>query len=157
MYANDVSHAKIEIATHNAKVYQMGHKISFLNKDFLVLDKTKDFKDPIEVVFISPPWGGTSYSKDRIYNLENIKPRFKEIVRKALSLADNVVLFLPRNVDITQLSDLLLGYDSLYPVNTKECIVTIEALVYGGKSIRAILVFIGPMFKVLAFAMRVTL
>ena len=129
----------------------MDDKITFINKDFLVLDKVKDFSDPLDVVFVSPPWGGVTYSKDRVYNLEaNIKPNIREIIRKALSLADNLVLFLPRNVDITQLANILQEYDSLYSAGSShECIATIEALIYGGTNIRAVVVFIGPMFRVM--------
>lgn len=119
-----------------------------MNKDFLALDKVKDFGELVDLVFISPPWGGTSYSKDLVYDLDHIKPNFREILRKALLLANNVVLFLPRNTNLKQLEELLLSYDSLYS-DSNECFVIIEALIKGSANISALGVFIGPQFKVL--------
>ena len=140
---------KIKIATHNAQIYKAEENITFINKDYLLLDKAQDFLAPVDVVFVSPPWGGLTYSKDQVYNLELIKPNFREIVRKSLSLADNVVLFLPRNVNIQQLSDILLSFESIYAAPHQECIVTLEAIIYGGRNLSAVVAFIGPLFQVL--------
>ncbi len=149
VYANDIDANKIAIARHNSEIYKVDPSISFINKDFLLLDKAKDFLDPVDVVFISPPWGGTSYSKDQIYSLDMIKPNFREVVRKAISLADNVVLFLPRNTNVQQLTNILTSYESIFASNEhKETVVTVEALIYGGRNLRAIIVYIGPMFQV---------
>eukprot|EP00826_Nyctotherus_ovalis_P042780 TRINITY_DN4453_c0_g1_i2.p1 TRINITY_DN4453_c0_g1~~TRINITY_DN4453_c0_g1_i2.p1 ORF type:complete len:372 (-),score=113.57 TRINITY_DN4453_c0_g1_i2:461-1576(-) len=148
VYANDVAASRLDIALHNARIYRVEEKISFVNKDFLVLDKVKDFDELVDLVFISPPWGGISYSKDLVYDLNQIKPNFREILRKALLLANNVVLFLPRNTDLRQLEELLLSYDSLYS-DSNECFVTVEALIKGNANISALVVFIGPLFKVL--------
>lgn len=149
VYANDISQSKITIAQNNVKVYNAESKITFLNKNVLLLDKTKDLNENLDIIFISPPWGGVTYSKEKAYNLEHIKPKFEEILRKALSLADNVVMFLPRNIDITQLANFILKQESLFYASNHECIVTIEALIYGGKDTRAILLFVGPLFKVI--------
>ncbi len=137
------------MAGNNAQIYKANDKITFINKDFLKLDRKADFVVPPEVVFVSPPWGGVAYSKEEIYNLGSIKPNFVEIVSKSLELAENLVLFLPRNIDLEQLSSVLLQYNQLYPQsNNGECIATMEALVYGGKNIKALLVCVGPMFQV---------
>ena len=98
------------------------------------------------MVFVSPPWGGVGYCKDEVYDLASIKPSFEEIVKKCLELADNLVLFLPRNADLSQVANVLLKHDKLFANNGKECIVTIESLIYGGYNIKALLVLIGPMF-----------
>jgi len=135
------------MALNNAQIYSVHEKIQYLNKDFLKLDKEKDFLTPPEVVFVSPPWGGVNYSKDEIYDLGKIKPKFENIIEKCLSLANNLVLFLPRNADMGQLANIFLQYEKLFSYNrNKECIITLEALIYGGHNIKALLLLIGPMF-----------
>lgn len=148
VYGNDISAKKTAMAFNNASIYHVEDNIIFTNKDFLSLDKYTDFKTAIDVVFISPPWGGVSYAEDPVYNLDQIKPNLKECIRKAFVLADNVVLFLPRNTDIKQLQMILLEFEQLYLNESKECIVTVEALIKGKTKITAIVVFIGPLFKV---------
>jgi trimethylguanosine synthase len=132
---------------NNARIYYAEQRISFINKDFLLLDKSKDFEDLIDVVFISPPWGGITYSKELIYNLDQIVPNFRDTLRKALLLANNVVLFLPRNTDLKQLETIISSYDSVYS-SSNECFVSIEVLIKSNTNISALVVYIGPLFKV---------
>lgn len=139
------------MAENNAKIYGVYTIINYINNDFLKLDKTKDFKSNIDIVFISPPWGGLSYANEQIYDLQAIKPNFCDIFKKALSLADNIALFLPRNVNIKQLIDMLHSFDSLFLGQGKESFVRIEAIIYIGHlgcKIAAVLVLIGPLFQV---------
>ncbi len=136
------------MAKHNSAIYGASHSIQFVTKDFLLLDKAQDFSEDVEVVFVSPPWGGVLYAQRPVYDFGVMKPAFHEVLRKALSLSDNVVLFLPRNVSIEQLSKLLLDHESLYSHSHHECIVTLEALIYGGYNIKVIVAYIGPLFAV---------
>ena len=106
-------------------------------------------------MFINPPWGSVSYADEPVYNLDQIKPNLKESIRKAFVLADNVVLFLPRNTDIKQLQMMLLEFEQLYSNESKECIVTVEVLIKGKTKITAIVVFIGLLFKVFMFIINV--
>jgi len=132
---------------NNAQVYKVQDKIKFINKNFLDLDKQVDFTLPLSVVFVSPPWGGVSYSKVEVYNLNTIKPSFELIVKKSLELADNIVLFLPRSIDLNQLAKVLFQNLKLFNNRAKECFVTIEALIYREQYIKALLIHTGPMFE----------
>lgn len=64
---NDFDGNKSESCLHNAKIYGVDNKLQLLNKDFLQL-KTEDIQYPqncasrIDVVFMSPPWGGVGYN-----------------------------------------------------------------------------------------------
>ena len=136
------------MAKHNAAIYGATPRIHFVTKDFLLLDKAHDFSENVEVVFVSPPWGGVLYAQRQVYDLNVIKPAFSEVLRKALSLSDNVVLFLPRNVSIVQLADMLLEHESLFCHNHHESIVTLEAIIYGGYNIKVVVAYIGPLFQV---------
>ncbi len=101
------------------------------------------------MVFLSPPWGGVNYSKTQTFDLTCMTPSFNQILTKACELADNIILFLPRNVDIIQLQNLLMSYGSLFD-EKNECIISCISLIYNSKNIKAILLLIGPKFKVVA-------
>ncbi|XP_076282031.1 trimethylguanosine synthase 1 isoform X1 [Lasioglossum baleicum] len=102
--AIDVDPAKIELARNNARVYGVDDRIEFIVGDFLQLAP----KLVADVVFLSPPWGGPGYTKNEIFDLNDImKPiggiKIFEIAKR---IADHVAYFLPRNVDTMQLAML---------------------------------------------------
>lgn len=53
---------------------------------------------------MSPPWGGTGYNLLDRYTLDYIYPNFYAIMKSAMSVSKNIVIFLPRNTDIEELS-----------------------------------------------------
>lgn len=57
--AIDIDPKKIELARHNASVYNVEDRIEFIVGDFLEL--APSLKG--DVVFLSPPWGGPQYVK----------------------------------------------------------------------------------------------
>jgi hypothetical protein len=65
----------------------------------------------------------------------------------SLKISKNIILYLPRNIDIYQLQCLLMGISDLIN-NTGEIIATIVNLLYSKKNIKSVLVLIGPMFEV---------
>ena len=54
------------------------------------------------MVFLSPPWGGPSYSAADVFDLDTMMGGLDGalILRKALAVAPNVGYFLPKNVDV---------------------------------------------------------
>jgi 23S rRNA G2445 N2-methylase RlmL len=54
----------------------------------------------IDVLFMSPPWGGVGYNMLDEYKLEYLYPNFTEVVRKALEFSRNLIFFLPKNTSI---------------------------------------------------------
>lgn len=58
--AIDIDPAKVEMARHNAAIYGVADRIEFIVGDFLQLSESLR----ADVVFLSPPWGGPSYSKN---------------------------------------------------------------------------------------------
>ncbi|KAF9811391.1 hypothetical protein SFRURICE_002760 [Spodoptera frugiperda] len=93
--AIDIDPKKIEMAIHNAKVYGVEDKIEFIVGDFFELAP----RLTADMVFLSPPWGGPSYSKAKEYDVETmLRPRpASELMRVARTISPNVELFLPRN------------------------------------------------------------
>ena len=55
-------------------------------------------------VFLSPPWGGTGYEVLKEYKLEHIFPEFDRIIDKATDYSPNLIIYLPRNTSIVDLT-----------------------------------------------------
>jgi len=133
------------MAINNAKIYKVEDNITFLTKDFLDLTK-EDFKEAPTVIFLSPPWGGVDYAKEVTYDFNKMHPDFRKILTKSLELSNNLILFMPRNIDLDGLADILYDYPILFPESRKERIITVEALIHGNNNIKAFLINIGPLF-----------
>ncbi|KAH7331056.1 hypothetical protein KP509_20G013500 [Ceratopteris richardii] len=102
--AVDIKPTRIKCARNNAKVYGVAHKIDFIVGDFFKL--TSGLR--ADIIFLSPPWGGPSYKAAKVFNIETmLEPENGfSLFRVALSVAPNVVLYLPRTVDPEQLVQL---------------------------------------------------
>ncbi|KAG7200350.1 hypothetical protein KM043_017807 [Ampulex compressa] len=102
--AIDIDPVKIELARNNAKVYGVDDRIEFIVGDFLKLAP----RLVADVVFLSPPWGGPEYIKDKTFDLNNIMDPIGGInlFKVAKGITDHVAYFLPRNVDTMQLAML---------------------------------------------------
>ncbi|XP_058460302.1 uncharacterized protein LOC131435988 [Malaya genurostris] len=102
--AIDIDPKKIEMAKHNAMVYGVADRIEFIIGDFLQLaDQLR-----ADVVFLSPPWGGPSYLKEEVYDLESslIPVPASEMMSKARQVSHNIAIYLPRNSNTQQLTML---------------------------------------------------
>ncbi|XP_075145266.1 uncharacterized protein LOC142220169 isoform X1 [Haematobia irritans] len=101
--AIDIDPVKLEMAKHNAKIYNVSHKIEFILGDFLQLASGGKLK--ADVVFLSPPWGGPKYKNKKDYDIEKflLPVKASELVDVARLVSDNVALFLPRNSNIKQI------------------------------------------------------
>ena len=58
-----------------------------------------------DVVFISPPWGGPGYSSSQVFDLHTMVPLdgFR-VFQVAREVTDNIAYYVPRNVDVQQVS-----------------------------------------------------
>ncbi|XP_053684092.1 trimethylguanosine synthase [Sabethes cyaneus] len=111
--AIDIDPKKIEMAKHNAAVYGVADRIEFITGDFLQLaDRLR-----ADVVYLSPPWGGPSYMKDEVYDLESslIPVPASELMRKARQVSRNIAIYLPRNSNAQQLT-MLAGLNNAVEV-----------------------------------------
>ncbi|KAH7298090.1 hypothetical protein KP509_25G026400 [Ceratopteris richardii] len=102
--AIDIDPKKIEYARHNAEVYGVADRIDFIVGDFFQLAPTLKG----DVVFLSPPWGGPEYIRAEKYDIETmLRPASGfSLFKVALTVAPSVAYFLPRTVDLDQLSQL---------------------------------------------------
>ncbi|CCM00594.1 uncharacterized protein FIBRA_02630 [Fibroporia radiculosa] len=134
--ALDTSPVRLALARHNAALYGVADRIEFILADFISfaqnLAESPAFQDPlrsrkVDVIFLSPPWGGPSYLTDRQnqevgatqhaddsaqsaseYSLASIRPiHGKMLFKLARRLTRNVAYYLPRNVSLEEVAALL--------------------------------------------------
>lgn len=60
----------------------------------------------VDLIFASPPWGGPEYLKQDIYDVEeNLQPMgLTELLESFVRYTNNIILFLPRNSNLFQIS-----------------------------------------------------
>ncbi|KAF2752247.1 S-adenosyl-L-methionine-dependent methyltransferase [Sporormia fimetaria CBS 119925] len=105
IFAIEKDPATMKCAKHNAKIYGVEDKITWITGDcFDVLEER--FRDMGNtVVFASPPWGGSEYSDVGVFDLEKMQPYNLETLFKAFTrISNNLVLYLPRTSDLNQIA-----------------------------------------------------
>ncbi|KAH9941971.1 S-adenosyl-L-methionine-dependent methyltransferase [Amylocystis lapponica] len=129
--ALDTSPVRLALARHNAALYGVADRIEFVLADFLSFARTLPPTTQagpsgrkIDVVFLSPPWGGPSYLTDTPaaaaaesvedarappeYSLASIQPvHGAQLFALARGLTKNIAFFLPRNVRLEEVAALL--------------------------------------------------
>ncbi|XP_037537992.1 trimethylguanosine synthase [Nematolebias whitei] len=101
--AVDINPVRLDMARHNAAVYNVANLIDFLQGDFLQLSPHLHG----DVVFLSPPWGGPDYLSAKVFDIRTMmEPDGFKIFSQAKQISDNIVYFLPRNADVDQVASL---------------------------------------------------
>ncbi|GAA98418.1 uncharacterized protein L969DRAFT_103092 [Mixia osmundae IAM 14324] len=130
--AIDNSELRLRLARHNAAIYGVEDRITFVHGDFPTWAaeqarsrRAAGFDGPsIDVVFLSPPWGGIDYramqatqmelaaattrgmadekqsQPELVFSLSSLAPLAgPELMNVTRGLTDNIALYLPRNID----------------------------------------------------------
>lgn len=140
--ALDTSITRLRLARHNAQIYGVADRIEFIQADYLSFVKsyTSNFSSSssgnshgrkIDVVFLSPPWGGPSYlngpAEDTTglneapkdlppdqeleypsYSLASVQPiHGAELFDLTRQITKNIAYYLPRNTNLEEISGLL--------------------------------------------------
>lgn len=101
--AVEIDPHKVELARHNARIYGVEDMIEFVVGDFFRLAPYLK----ADLVFLSPPWGGPSYNQTPMYTLDMLMPKDGYTTfQAAQKIAPNVIMFLPWNVDRSQVEEL---------------------------------------------------
>jgi predicted RNA methylase len=103
--AIDIDPKKIAAARINAAIYKVEHRIEFIVGDAMMI--LPQLKGVADVIFLSPPWGGPTYSTATEFDLNTMIPaplNGLEIYRVSHAVTPDIVYFLPRNCSISQLS-----------------------------------------------------
>ncbi|KAG9055401.1 hypothetical protein FS842_002288 [Serendipita sp. 407] len=148
--AIDNSPVRLALARHNAALYGVVDRIEFVLADFVSFARTLGTSSTVgrvDVIFLSPPWGGIDYQvlstsnltlgpkailstpdtgdkeqslqkeqgtpQDELvpqYSLASLKPLHgKELFSLARQITPHVAIYLPRNQDLNEVSDLVTG------------------------------------------------
>lgn len=134
MIAIDTSPTRLALARHNAVIYGVDDRIEFILGDYISFARAymslPTQKRKIDVVFLSPPWGGPEYLSGSPLAVENdnevdsavdkrserhpdftlaqIKPvHGAELFKLSRKITRNVAYFLPRNTNLNEISSLL--------------------------------------------------
>ncbi|KAN0129372.1 RNA cap guanine-N2 methyltransferase domain containing protein [Lactarius tabidus] len=138
--ALDMSPTRLALARHNAALHGLSSRIEFVLADFRSFaarisnatssspSASSSLTRKIDVVFLSPPWGGPEYISGPEYHLACTQPEpASELFRLARLLTPNVVFYLPRNTVLADIVALLpapsrssVGTDSLEQVEVEE-------------------------------------
>lgn len=134
--ALDTNPTRLALARHNAAIYGVADRIEFILTDYLsflrsYLSLPSRSTRKIDVVFLSPPWGGPSYLLGSAgeppevvvdaapvdghpeYSLASIRPiHGTKLFELSRQVTCNIAYFLPRNTNLTEISALLHGGDS---------------------------------------------
>ncbi|OXG50016.1 trimethylguanosine synthase [Cryptococcus neoformans] len=114
---NDIT--RLKLARHNALHHGVADRIEFILGDYTDFARSFAEKNPgdkIDVVFLSPPWGGIDYlnSPSETYSLSSILPiHGKDLFNLTSKLTPNIAYYLPRNMDMQEISELARELD--YP------------------------------------------
>ncbi|KAF2200956.1 S-adenosyl-L-methionine-dependent methyltransferase [Delitschia confertaspora ATCC 74209] len=106
IFAIEKNPAALKCAKHNAKVYGVEKKISWVNGDcFDILPQRYSDMGDKAVLFASPPWGGPGYSTDKVFNLSTMQPYSLDFIYSRFSrVCKTMVLYLPRTSDLNQIA-----------------------------------------------------
>ncbi|KJH42672.1 RNA cap guanine-N2 methyltransferase [Dictyocaulus viviparus] len=107
--AIDLDPVRLKCARENARVYGVVDLIDFICCDFFHFASKWIHSVGIygiDAVFLSPPWGGPSYLKSTVFDLDNLTPNGFDIFTAARKMSPNIAYFLPRNTAVKQLISL---------------------------------------------------
>jgi trimethylguanosine synthase len=94
----DIDESRLRMAQHNAAVYDVLDKITFLHGDTLDLIHTQSF----DSVYLDPSWGGPSYALKPWFPLADFTPNGNDLLRHIFPLATDMAFTLPLNFDMRE-------------------------------------------------------
>ncbi|KAI9722407.1 MAG: hypothetical protein M1828_004774 [Chrysothrix sp. TS-e1954] len=96
----------LNCAKHNAEIYGVGKKIWFIHGDcFEIIPGRLKALTKNAVIFASPPWGGTKYRGDEIFDLNTMQPyNIKRLHSFFSKWTEDFVMYLPRSADLNQIA-----------------------------------------------------
>lgn len=132
--AIEIDKKKADYMRKNAKVYGVQQKIKVIRGDFF--EKAEEV-GPVDAVFLSPPWGGPDYQEAAVFSmLDMVNPPLGPTLELCAKLTRTVFLYMPRNIDPTELLELL-NYLPNFPRRAE------IQLYYFGNKVKTIGVIIG--------------
>lgn len=115
VFACDTNEKRISMASHNTRIYNVSAAVSFLHNDALDVMSEAILKGDcsafsmreVDMIFLSPPWGGPEYRNAETFDLSTVwvsGVTLIHVLNIALKMCRNVAFFLPRNTDLQSLA-----------------------------------------------------
>lgn len=105
--STEIDPARIAMARHNAEVYDVSDRITFIEGDFF--DTAKN--STADAVNLDPPWGGVEYKKHGKFLLSHFNPDGNELLDFCLERFDEVMLRVPTIFDQAELDRFTDSYE----------------------------------------------
>ncbi len=100
--AVDLNQERLAMAAHNASLYGVQDRITFVHGD--MRDVIGDHK--FDTVFLDPPWGGPSYKNQAQVKVSEFDPNGIEVLQLAFQFTDDVAIGAPKNFDENEFAEL---------------------------------------------------
>ncbi|WVN86930.1 uncharacterized protein L203_102105 [Cryptococcus depauperatus CBS 7841] len=144
---NDIT--RLRLARHNALHYGVAERIEFVLGDYIDWARSyadRRTKEMVDVVFLSPPWGGIDYLGDSqsTFPLSAILPiHGRELFQLSSRLTPNIAYYLPRNTNMDEVGELAreLKYSDPDGQRDREWVEVEEETVRG--KVKALTVYFG--------------
>lgn len=102
----EIDPGRLKMAKHNAEVYGVANKITFIEGDFFEVAPTIK----ADTVNLDPPWGGPAYKELGRFLLEHFSPDGNKLLTFALEHFNEVVLRVPTIFDFTEFERFNVEY-----------------------------------------------
>jgi len=149
VYGWEIDDTKIDYCNNNCEIYGVNN-YKILLKDYLETTHDDFDNSEINAVFLSPPWGGVGYTKMDKYTFEYMHPNFNDTLTKSLEYSKNLILYIPRNTDVSEICSVLSIYASKLNDMGRgnEVIFEIERLGHLNGSTSVIVIYTGDLANI---------
>eukprot|EP01126_Amoeba_proteus_P019739 TRINITY_DN2022_c0_g1_i7.p1 TRINITY_DN2022_c0_g1~~TRINITY_DN2022_c0_g1_i7.p1 ORF type:complete len:282 (+),score=62.03 TRINITY_DN2022_c0_g1_i7:2-847(+) len=139
VFGIDISFPRLLMLKHNATIYGVQDKIELVRGDYTCIAKHWRLAD---AVFLSPPWGGPTYTQLDVFNLCSMIPDGEELFKASKCLTSNISYLLPRQTSEEQL--MSLAKNNKKKARTEKEVVRIEEL-YVNERFKMLAVYYGSL------------
>jgi trimethylguanosine synthase len=107
VFAIELNEERLEMAKHNAKIYGVEDKITFIQGDYYSIANTLN----ADAVILDPPWGWPRFLKLEYIRLEHLNPYGEELLDFSMRKFKTIILRIPKNFDFTSLDSVIMQYE----------------------------------------------
>ena len=165
--AIDNDETRLQLARHNATIYGVADRIEFVLGDFIQFARTLIGRSEarqggrvVDVIFLSPPWGGLSYlhgtsldppsdaSQHPEFRLSDVTPiHGSELFKLAEKITPNIAYYLPRNTNLQEISDLVTNSEMGGPKGKKKARMAEVEEEWMGDKLKALTCYFGGLVQ----------
>jgi trimethylguanosine synthase len=107
VYAIDIDPARLDMARHNAGIYERNN-IELISGDFFEL--APQLK--ADAVFLDPPWGGPAFVQKEKFGLDDFSLQGHKLLDMAFQYFPQVIFRVPEQFDLKELDHFHRPYDT---------------------------------------------